>query len=140
MIRTYTELIRIPDFEGRFNYCKLHGEVGLDTFGFDRYLNQKFYQNEAWRKVRREVILRDSGDFVLDLGCEDHPILGQVYVHHLNPITVDDVIEHSDSILDPNYLICVSGPTHRAIHYGTAAPKQPAFVERRRNDTCPWRQ
>lgn len=141
MIRTYTEMIQRPSFEDRFEYCKLPGEVGQDTFGFDRYLNQAFYSSDAWKRVRREVILRDNdGDNCLDLGVYDRPIRGMVFVHHLNPLTKDDVLEHRDWIIDPNYLICVSGETHRAIHYGTGAPAETCVVTRSRNDTCPWRR
>ena len=136
MIRTYSELIRIPTFEERYAYLRLFGSVGSETFGFDRYLNQMFYKDREWRRTRDLIILRDNG---CDLGIEDREIFGQVLVHHMNPITIDDILNRSDYLLNPDYLICTSKLTHNAIHYGTEENLKPLIVERRPNDTCPWK-
>lgn len=136
-IRSYEELITIPTFEERYEYLKLNGRIGEETFGFDRWLNQKFYQSEEWKRVRREVILRDAG---YDLGIEGREIIGRIYIHHMNPITVDDIILHSDYLLNPMYLVCTSKLTHDAIHYGDKSLLQEDFKERKPYDTCPWRQ
>lgn len=136
--RTYSELISIPTFEERYRYLKLNGVIGEDTFGYDRYLNQLFYRSKEWRKVRNEVLLRDNG---FDLACDGYNIPGKVLIHHMNPITLKDIQQRNDEILNPEYLICVSFDTHNAIHYGddsrilTVEP-----IVRTRNDTCPWRQ
>jgi len=137
MIRTYTELITLPTFFDRFRYLKLASDVGVDTFGYDRYLNQQFYKSATWRQLRNYVITRDMG---CDLAHPDFEILGSVIVHHLNPITKVDVLEHSDYLLDPEFLVCVSDNTHRAIHYGDDSlilDTQP--IIRTPHDTCPWR-
>lgn len=136
MIRTYEELVKMASFEDRFNYLKLDGKVGNDTFGFDRYLNQRFYRSSEWRRVRREIIIRDDG---YDLGIRDRPIVGRVYIHHMNPISSDDIIHSSDFLLNPNYLISVSLDTHNALHYGDISLIEHKVVERKPNDTCPWR-
>lgn len=135
-IRTYSELITIPTFAERFNYLRLDGKVGESTFGFDRYLNQAFYKNPEWLRVRDEVIIRDNG---CDLGIPDREIYGRILVHHMNPIRSKDILERTKYLLDPEYLICVMKSTHDAIHYGDESllPKEP--IERSRNDTCPWR-
>lgn len=135
-MKRYSELIRIPDYEGRFNYLKLHGNVGENTFGFDRYLNQQLYTSQKWRKTRNEVILRDEG---CDMGIADWPINGRIIVHHINPLTLEALEEMGDDIFDPENLICVSHMTHEALHYGDASllPRLP--IERRPGDTCPWR-
>lgn len=135
-IRTYSELIRLPTFEERFRYLKLDGLVGKDTFGFDRYLNQEFYRSKEWKEVRDFVIVRDNG---CDLGMDGYEIVGRIYIHHMNPITVNDIVHSSDFLLNPDYLICVSHNTHNAIHYGDEDLLVTAPVERRKNDTCPWR-
>lgn len=135
-IRTYSELIRLPTFEERFRYLKLDGLVGKDTFGFDRYLNQEFYRSKEWKEVRDFVIVRDNG---CDLGMDGYEIVGRIYIHHMNPITVNDIVHSSDFLLNPNYLICVSHNTHNAVHYGDEDLLVTAPVERRKNDTCPWR-
>lgn len=135
-IRTYSELIRLPTFEERFRYLKLDGLVGKDTFGFDRYLNQEFYRSKEWKEVRDFVIVRDNG---CDLGMDGYEIVGRIYIHHMNPITVNDIVHSSDFLLSPDYLICVSHNTHNAVHYGDENLLVTAPVERRRNDTCPWR-
>lgn len=136
-IRTYSELITIPTFEERFRYLKLEGRVGEETFGFDRYLNQIFYRSPEWRKVRRDVIVRDNG---CDLGMWDREIEGLITVHHMNPISVDDILNRSEFLLNPDYLICTSDITHKAIHYGDESLLITAPVERSPNDTCPWRR
>lgn len=135
-MRTYSELVLLPTFKERFEYLKLSGVVGRDTFGFDRYLNQQFYRTSEWKKVRDAVIIRDNG---CDLGVEGYEIYNRIIIHHMNPITADDIIKHSDWIVDPNQLICTSFKTHNAIHYGDISliDKQPTI--RKPNDTCPWR-
>lgn len=136
-IKSYDELVQIPTFEERYEYLKLNGRIGEETFGFDRWLNQKFYQSDEWKNIRRDVILRDAG---CDLGIEDREIVGRIYIHHMNPITVDDIILRSDYLLNPMYLICTSKLTHDAIHYGDKSLLQEVFKERKPYDTCPWRQ
>lgn len=135
-IRTYSELARLPTFEERFEYLKLSGEVGADTFGFDRYLNQIFYRSAEWKRVRDMVIIRDNG---CDLGMEGNEIFGRVLIHHMNPVSIDDIKNRSQILLDPEYLISVSHRTHNAIHYGDTELITSKFVERRPNDTCPWK-
>lgn len=137
-IRTYSELVRLPTFLERFNYLKLGGTVGTTTFGFDRYLNQTFYQrSQRWKRVRDEVIIRDNG---CDLGIDDRVIGGRVLIHHLNPITEQDILEQSEYLLDPEYLICVSHNTHNAIHYGDSNLLILEPIVRTQHDTCPWKQ
>ena len=137
MNRTYSELIKLKTFEERFDYLKLNGTVGKDTFGFDRYMNQLLYHNsKEWKAVRRKVIVRDNG---CDLGMEGYDILGKILVHHLNPITIDDIKNRSPTIFDLNNLICVSHNTHNAIHYGDESLLVKAPIERKLNDTCPWK-
>lgn len=136
-IRTYSELVRLPTFEERFRYLKLDGLVGKDTFGFDRYLNQEFYRSKEWKEVRDFVIVRDNG---CDLGMDGYEIVGRIYIHHMNPITVNDIVHSSDFLLNPDYLICVSHNTHNAVHYGDEDLLVTAPVERRKNDTCPWKR
>lgn len=136
-IRTYSELSKLKTFEERFEYLRLDGKVGEETFGFDRYINQMLYSNSEWRKVRRDVIIRDKGN---DLGVEDYEIVGKVLVHHMNPITVDDIINRLDYVLNPEFLISSSFMTHQAIHYGSKDLLPQAPIERTKNDTCPWRK
>jgi len=136
MIRTYSELITMHSFEDRFRYLKLSGSVGYDTFGFDRYLNQSFYKSREWRKIKDEVIVRDNG---CDLGVEGFDIYGRIYIHHMNPITVDDIIQQTELLLNPEYLICTSFNTHQAIHYGDETDLTLLPKERSKNDTCPWK-
>lgn len=135
-IRTYSELITIPTFEERYKYLKIGGKVGEETFGFERYLNQEFYKSHEWQSIRRQVIVRDLG---CDLGIEGREIHGKIIVHHMNPITIDDIIEASDFLLNPEYLICTLKSTHDAIHYGDESLLIKAPVERMKNDTCPWK-
>lgn len=136
-IRTYTELISFNTFEDRFNYLKLSGEVGASTFGYERYLNQKFYHSPEWRKIRREIIIRDSGN---DMGLNDYSIVGKIYIHHLNPIRTQDIVCSTAILMNPEFLICVSYDTHQAIHYGDIDLLNNNFIiERTKNDTCPWK-
>lgn len=135
MIRTYSELRRRETLEDRFDYLKLHGQVGDATFGFDRFLNQRFYASHEWKQVRHHVIVRDNG---CDLGVDGYEIHDRIYIHHMNPMTVSDLVEFNREILDPEFLIAVTHKTHNAIHYGDAnlLPKLP--VERRPGDTKLW--
>ena len=136
-MRTYSELILLPTFKERFDYLKLDGRVGEDTFGFDRWLNQQFYHSKLWLDAKREVIIRDNG---CDLGLEGYEMSGRILVHHMNPIDKNDIIRKSDILLNPEYLISTCKRTHDAIHYGDfSLVNQNGFVERRPNDTCPWR-
>ena len=135
-IKTYSELITIPTFEERFEYLKLDGQVGVETFGFDRYLNQAFYKSDEWLSIRDYVITRDNG---CDLGMEGYEIYGRILIHHINPITKDDIIQRSRNLLDPENLITTVKRTHDAIHYGDSNLLMRVPIERRKNDTCPWR-
>lgn len=137
MIRTYSELITLPTFEERYRYLRLGGEVGKDTFGFDRYLNQVFYSSKEWKRIRRDIIIRDLG---CDLGVEGFEIYGRIIVHHMNPITKEDILRRSKFLTDPEYLICTSHNTHEAITYGDESLLVVAPIERTKNDTCPWKQ
>lgn len=137
MIRTYSELITFPTFEERYRYLRLEGKVGEDTFGFDRWLNQSFYKDREWRAIRDKVIIRDNG---CDLGIPDHEIHSRIIVHHMNPITKDDILYRSAFLLNPEYLICTVKNTHDAIHYGDEGLLIKVPIERTRNDTCPWRR
>lgn len=134
--KTYSELIAIPSFEDRFEYLQLKGSVGKDTFGYDRYLNQVLYRSPEWKKLRDQIIIRDYGR---DLACEGYEIYGRILIHHLNPITVDDVLDRSRKVFDPDNLICVTHNTHNAIHYGDASMLLTGPIVRTKNDTCPWR-
>ena len=136
-IKTYSELITIPTFEGRYNYLRLGGQVGEETFGFDRWLNQRFYKDPEWLAARDYVIVRDNG---CDLAIPDREIRTRILVHHMNPITKDDILRRSKFLLDPEYLICTIKITHDAIHYGDESLLITAPVERSRNDTCPWKR
>lgn len=145
--RSYLELITIPTFEERFDYLQLKGAVGKETFGYDRYLNQVLYNSREWRRFRDQIIVRDNG---CDLACEGHEILGvrdkdgklhrpKIIVHHINPITVEDVLERNPMVFDPNNTITTTMNTHNAIHYGDETLLVTSPVERSKNDTCPWR-
>lgn len=136
MIRTYSELSNLQTFEERFDYLKLNGKVGEDTFSHSRFLNQDFYSSPEWRRTRRNIIVRDNG---CDMGLEGYSIQGRIYVHHINPITVDDILERRPCLFDPENLICVSSMTHEAITYGIEDMLPTDPVIRRPNDTCPWR-
>ena len=135
MKRSYRELRRISDFRDRFKYLALHGEVGRETFGFDRYLNQQFYKSSEWRQARNDVIVRDNG---CDLGVESRPIVGKILVHHINPLTPDDIIHSTDYLCDPDNLICCTIRTHNAIHFGDESLLPKPFVERQQGDTKLW--
>lgn len=136
-IKTYSELVKLPTFKERFNYLKLDGRVGEETFGFDRYLNQMFYKSPEWLEVRDQVIIRDQG---CDLGLEDRRIYGRILIHHMNPITKSDILDRSDLLLNPEYLITTVKATHDAIHYGNISSLGEDYVPRSRNDTCPWKK
>lgn len=137
IIRTYSDLVKLGTFVERYQYLKLHGVVGGDTFGFDRYLNQVLYRSKEWRDLRHRIIVRDNG---CDMALEGWDICGPVTVHHMNPLTVKDVDERNPDIFEPEFLVCVSHNTHNAIHYGDESllPKEP--IERRAGDTCPWKK
>jgi len=138
VIRTYSELSELQTYEERFEYLSLNGRVGEDTFGFDRYLNQQLYKSKEWKSIRDEVIIRDNG---CDLGMEDYDIFGTIHVHHMNPLTSDDIINSTEYLLNPEYLICVSIDTHNAIHYGTKDyVNKNKLVTRKPNDHCPWKK
>ena len=141
IIRTYSELIALPTFLERYEYLRLSGRVGAETFGFDRYLNQVFYKSDEWRSVRDYVILRDTrnNDYCQDLGVDGYNIHGRILIHHMNPITKEDILHRSEYLLDPEYLISTSDNTHNAIHYGDRSLLPASPIERFRNDTCPWR-
>ena len=135
-IRTYSELITIPTFEERYKYLQLKGSVGKDTFGYDRYLNQLFYQTIEWKRLRRDLIIRDCG---CDLGVEGYEIHGRIIIHHMNPITKEDLLDRTDYLMNPEYLICTTHSTHNAIHYGDETLLITAPIVRSKNDTCPWK-
>ena len=147
-IRTYSELITIPTFEERFKYLQLSGQVGKETFGYDRYLNQILYNSQGWRRFRDKIIIRDNA---CDLAHEEHEIPSwrddngrlrgpKILIHHINPITVDDVINRSPIVFDPENVITTILSTHNAIHYGDESLLPKASIERSLNDTCPWRR
>ena len=139
MIRTYTELSRIQTFEGRYDYLRLSGSVGEETFGFDRVFNQKFYSSYEWKRIRNYVITRDLG---CDLGIPGHEIneYDKIFIHHMNPISLDDIERRTEILLDPEFLITTIHNTHNAIHYGTKEILVVAPVIRTKNDTIPWRR
>lgn len=134
-IRTYSELAQLSSFEDRYDYLALRGEVGTSTFGFDRYLNQSFYTSYAWRNIRSHVIARDYG---CDLGVKGYEIHDRVYIHHMNPMTVEDIVHGNEDVLDPEFLITTTHRTHNAIHFGDKNLLPKEFVPRRPNDTKLW--
>ena len=136
--KRYSELVKLETFEERFKYLKLNGKVGEDTFGSSRYLNQSFYSSSEWRRFRREIIIRDNG---CDLGIEGREIPkgAKLFIHHINPISVDDLCENTDLLMDPDNVICCSYNTHQAIHFGDESILSLDIVERKPNDTIPWR-
>lgn len=136
-IRSYSELSKLKTFEERFEYLKLDGAVGADTFGFNRYLREMLHKSPEWKKARRETILRDQG---CDLGIEDRVITGRVMVHHMNPVTVEQILNRDPIVYDPEYLISTAHITHNAIHYGDEDLLIKDPIERSKNDTCPWRR
>ena len=136
-IRTYSELIKYKTFIERYNYLKLGGAIGIDTFGFDRYLNQVFYNCDEWKQTRKDIIIRDNG---CDLAMVGHDIQKYILVHHLNPMTVEDVKNRNPMLFDPEFLVTTVLRTHNAIHYGTDDSIFKGLVERKPNDTTPWRR
>lgn len=136
MIRTYSELMSIRSYEDRYKYLRIGGVVGESTFGFDRWLNQILYKSDPWLEVRDEVISRDDG---FDMGHLDYPINGRIIVHHMNPITVEDVLNRNPDIFNPEFLISVAKSTHDAIHFGDSSLLPQPVIERKPYDTSPWR-
>lgn len=134
-MKTYSELITIPSFQERYDYLKLGGSVGAETFGYDRYINQQLYRSQEWKRTRNQVIIRDNG---CDLAMPDYPIFGRIIIHHINPISLEQIEDRDPIIFDMEYLITTCIDTHNAIHYcefrDFSGP-----VERMPNDTCPWR-
>lgn len=138
MIRTYSELIKLPTFIERYEYLRLDGKVGEETFGFDRYLNQLFYSRDPeWLALRDKVIIRDNG---CDLGIPGREIRSRIIIHHMNPISKEDILRRSQFLLNPEYLICTVKSTHDAIHYGDQNLLMKDPIKRTQNDTCPWRR
>ena len=135
--KTYSELITIPTFIERFHYLKIGGRVGEDTFGHDRYLNQILYRSSEWKRFRRGIILRDNG---MDLACDGYEMVGSIIVHHIDPITIDDVLRRDPKIFDPENVVSTWLRTHNAIHYGDESLLYADPIERTPNDTCPWRR
>ena len=137
IIRTYHDLLKLQSFDERFQYLKLHGAIGEETFGVERYLNQQFYQSSEWRRIRNLVIVRDNGCDLGVIGCEIH---GRPIIHHMNPVSIKDILERTDLLLNPDYLITVSHDTHNAIHYGDNNLLRQNVVIRTPFDTCPWKK
>lgn len=136
--KSYYEMITMSEFDDRFRYAKLDGQVGMGTFGFDRYLNQQFYRSKEWKRLRDQIIIRDNG---CDLGVPGHEISGKIYIHHLNPLSPEDITESTEKLFDPDNLVCVSAETHNAIHYGDESIlEKNKIVERSPGDTCPWKR
>jgi len=135
-IRTYSELIMLPTFKLRFEYLNVHSQIGYKTFGYDRFINQDFYHSKEWELIKDYIIVRDCG---CDLGIKGREIVGNVYVHHMNPLSVEDFKTGSKFLLDPEYLISSTHITHNAIHYGSYESLPTELIERRPNDTCPWK-
>lgn len=135
MVRSYTELQRLDTLEERFRYLKLNAEVGTSTFGFDRWINQQFYHSREWRHIRTHVIARDEG---MDLGSSDMPIMGAHLIHHMNPITLEDIENATDNLLDPEFLITTALRTHNGIHFGDERQLPQPIVERQPGDTRLW--
>lgn len=133
--RTYGELQSLETFEERFDYLRIKGFVGSETFGHERWLNQRFYTSREWKAVRTQVIARDLG---CDLGIPGREIMKKIHVHHMNPMVIPDLLDFNKDVLNPEYLISVSHETHNAIHYGSEAPKPIVFVERKAGDTKLW--
>lgn len=135
--RTYSELITLPTFEERYRYLQLKGSVGEETFGFDRYINQKFYNSQEWKNTRDYIIVRDQG---CDLGIEGYEIHGRIYIHHMNPVLLKDMMYRTEYLTNPEYLITTTHSTHNAIHYGDEKLLIKTPIARSKNDTCPWRK
>lgn len=137
MIRTYNELIQLPTFEERYKYLRLYGRVGADTFGFDRVFNQMFYRSEEWKQIRYKIIVRDEA---CDLAIPGRELCDRIFIHHMNPISIRDIRDATEFLMNPEYLIVVSMATHNAIHYGQDNVYELSVRERYPNDTCPWRK
>lgn len=137
MIRTYSELCKLKTFEERFNYLRIGGKVGSETFGWERYFNQRFYTSKEWKQIRRDLIIRDNG---FEMGLYGFPILGPIYIHHMNPINISDIEKVSSFLINPEYLICVSHKLHNSIHYGSLQIDNFIPIERSPNDTSPWKK
>ena len=135
-VKTYSELITIPTFLERFRYLKIGGQVGKETFGYDRYLNQILYKSSEWRSFRRDIVLRDNG---CDLACEGYEIYGKILIHHIEPITVEDILRRDPKVFDPENAISTSLNTHNAVHFGDESLLIMELIERKPYDTCPWR-
>lgn len=135
--RIYSELITLPTFEERYRYLQLKGSVGEETFGFDRYINQKFYNSQEWKSIRDYIIVRDQG---CDLGIEGYEIHGRIYIHHMNPVLLKDMMYRTEYLTNPEYLITTTHSTHNAIHYGDENLLIKTPIARSKNDTCPWRK
>lgn len=137
-IKTYSELITLQTFEERYDYLQIGGRVGIETFGTSRFLNQDFYRSKQWRQIRDYVISRDNA---CDLACDGYDINESfdIRIHHINPISIEDIEEMNEFVLDPEFLITTREKTHRAIHYGDKNFKPYQMVRRRPNDTCPWK-
>lgn len=135
MERTYSELIKIPSFKERYEYLRLNGVVGEDTFGWDRYLNQNFYRSDEWKSLRDRIIIRDNG---CDLGVEGYEINSRIYIHHMNPISIRDITDATEYLMNPEFLICTSFNTHQAIHYGDETLLVTEPIIRKPNDTTLW--
>lgn len=136
-IKSYSELIKIPSFIERYRYLKIGGQVGEETFGYDRYLNQILYRSSEWKRFRRDIIIRDNG---CDLACDGYEIIGKVLIHHIDPITVRDIELRDPKIFDPENVISVTLNTHNAIHYGDESLLITEPLVRTPNDTCPWKR
>lgn len=137
MIRTYSELKTLKTFDERYEYLRLNGNVADVTFGFDRYINQKFYHSDLWKKIRRKIISRDLG---CDLAVKGYDIKGKILIHHMNPIEIKDIVNVTEYLINPEYLITVCLQTHNAIHYGNMMNNPNVLIERRPGDTCPWKR
>lgn len=135
-IKTYDELMKLKTFDERFKYLSICGCIGVETFGSARFLNQQFYTSKVWRQLRHKIIVRDNG---CDLGLEGFEIPGRIYIHHLNPISIDDLLNESEFLLNPQYLICCSDATHKALHYGDSNLLNQTLITRGPSDTCPWK-
>ena len=136
MIRTYSELIQLPTFEERFEYLRLDGSVGQATFGYDRYLNQILYNSPEWKRFRRDIIIRDNG---CDLACGGYEIRGRIIIHHINTISIEDIVNRNPMVFDPENVITTTHNTHNAIHYGDKELLVTVPIERSANDTCLWK-
>lgn len=136
MIRTYSELVSFQTFMDRYNYLKLSGRVGIETFGFDRYLNQVLYRSRRWRELRPKIIIRDNA---CDMALDGYEIFDRIIIHHMNPISIEDIEEDNDDIFNPEFLVCVSLSTHNPIHFGNELKEPKPIIQRRPNDMCPWK-